>query len=113
MDREIIEEVSRVKGFEDIKKTDEKEALEKGLLLYIDEEVVSRYIEKVTNLCINKSLIEKYGKELKVVYTPLNGTGNKPVRRVLKELGFEHVFVVPEQELPIRIFHSRLSQSGG
>ncbi|NLU36056.1 MAG: phospho-sugar mutase [Clostridiales bacterium] len=100
MDREIIEEVSRVKGFEDIKKTDEKEALEKGLLLYIDEEVVSRYIEKVTNLCINKSLIEKYGKELKVVYTPLNGTGNKPVRRVLKELGFEHVFVVPEQELP-------------
>ena len=100
IDREIIEEVSRVKGFEDIKKTDEKEALEKGLLLYIDEEVVSRYIEKVTNLCINKSLIEKYGKELKVVYTPLNGTGNKPVRRVLKELGFEHVFVVPEQELP-------------
>jgi len=100
MDKEIIEEVSRVKGFEDIRKIDEDEALNRGLLVYIGEEVVSKYIERVKNLCINRSIVEKYGKELKVVYTPLNGTGNKPVRRVLKELGFENVYVVPEQELP-------------
>ena len=79
---------------------DENEALDKGSLVYIGEEIVTKYIERVKDLCINKDLVKEQGKDLKIIYTPLNGTGNKPVRRVLKELGFQHVSVVPQQELP-------------
>lgn len=100
MDSEIINEVSQVKGFEAIRKMDENEALDKGLLVYIGKEIVTKYIERVKDLCINKDLVKEQGKDLKIIYTPLNGTGNKPVRRVLKELGFQHVSVVPQQELP-------------
>ncbi len=100
MDSEIIGEVSQVKGFESIHKMSEREALDKGLLTYIGDEVVSKYIEKVKGLCINKSLVEKQGKDLRIIYTPLHGTGNKPVRQVLQQLGFQHVSVVPQQELP-------------
>ncbi len=78
----------------------EEEAVSKGLLEYIGEEVVAKYIEKVKGLCINKELLKEQGRTLKVIYTPIHGTGNKPVRRVLKELGFEQVAVVPEQEFP-------------
>lgn len=100
MDGDIIREVSQVEGFEAIRTMDEEAALEKGLLFYIGEEVVSRYIEKVKELCTNKSLVEKQGRDFKIIYTPIHGSGNKPVRRVLKELGFQQVSVVPEQEMP-------------
>ncbi|HHY83694.1 MAG TPA: phospho-sugar mutase [Clostridiales bacterium] len=100
LDNEIISEVNQVKNFEDIKNMTEGQALDQGLLRYIGEEVVDRYVERVKSLCINKDLVQKEGMELKVIYTPIHGSGNKPVRRVLKELGFEKVSVVPEQEMP-------------
>ncbi|NLC44103.1 MAG: phospho-sugar mutase [Clostridiales bacterium] len=96
----VIAEISEVGGFGGIKTMTEKDALNQNLLHYIGEEVLSKYIEKVKALCINKSLVKKVGKELKLIYTPIHGSGNKPVRRVLKELGFEQVQVVSEQELP-------------
>jgi phosphoglucomutase len=100
MDGEIIREVNQVEGFEAIRTMDEKDALEKGLLRYIGDEVVSKYIERVKELCINKELVEREGRDFKIVYTPIHGSGNKPVRRVLKELGFSQVSVVSEQEMP-------------
>ncbi|MGI6570213.1 MAG: phospho-sugar mutase [Caldicoprobacterales bacterium] len=100
LDKEIIQEVNRVESFEDIRMMTRQQALEQGLLHYIGDEIISRYVERVKDLCINKSLTEKEGRNLRVVYTPLHGSGNKPVRRVLKELGFEQVVVVPEQEMP-------------
>lgn len=66
----------------------------------IGKEIDDRYMEELKKLVLNPEIIKQESKELKIVYTPLHGTGNLPVRRVLKELGFEHVYVVPEQELP-------------
>ena len=76
----------------------------------IGQEVADRFIERVKSLSINKQLIKEMGNQLKIVYTPLHGTGNKPVRRVLKELGFGNVMVVPEQEMPDRFSHCEVSQ---
>ena len=79
---------------------DEKEALEKGLLKIIGKkEVDDDYTAMIKSLSVRPELLEKRGKDLNIVYTPLHGSGNVPVRRVLKELGI-HVTVVPEQELP-------------
>lgn len=96
----IITAVNAIDKFEDIKTIAEGEAIEKGLLSYISEEVDKVYIEKVKALSIRKELVEKYAKDLKIIYTPIHGSGNVPVRRVLSELGYEHVKVVKEQELP-------------
>ena len=96
----VIAEIAESGGFDGLRTMTEQEALDQNLLHYIGEEVLSKYIEKVKSLCIDKALAAKEGKELKVIYTPIHGSGNKPVRRVLKELGFEDVQVVPEQELP-------------
>jgi len=97
---EIIREINAVERFEQIAIMDQKEAEEKGLFHLIGEDVLKKYIERVKNLCINPELVKEWGKDLKIIYTPIHGSGNKPVRRVLKEVGFEHVTVVPEQELP-------------
>ena len=64
---------------------------------------------ELKKLILNQDAIDKYGKDLKIVYTPLHGTGNIPVRRILKEIGFENVYVVPEQELPDGEFPKLLS----
>ena len=66
----------------------------------IGKEIDDEYIEELKKLVLNKEIIKEEGKKLKIVYTPLHGTGNIPVRRILKELGFENVYVVPEQEKP-------------
>ena len=80
---------------------DEKEALEKGLLVIIgDKEVDDAYIRMVLSLCVRPELMRQEGDRLKIVYTPLHGSGNVPVRRALKEAGISQVAVVPEQELP-------------
>ena len=100
MDNEIINEVNKVNNFEEIKTVAEQVARDNGLLQIIGEEVLSKYIQRVKDLCIDKDMVAEKGKDLKVIYTPIHGSGNKPVRRVLKELGFEHVTVVPEQEMP-------------
>ena len=87
-------------GYGDARPMDEKEAREKGLLITIPAEVDDAYIAAVEKLAVNPELTREMGKTLKIVYTPLHGSGNIPVRRVLREIGVENVFVVPEQELP-------------
>ncbi|WP_125153161.1 phospho-sugar mutase [Clostridium rectalis] len=92
----ITENINNIESFNDIKKISEKEAKEKGLLKVIGREIDREYIEKVKSL----SLRDNIDKDIKIVYTPLNGTGNIPVRTVLKERGFTNIIVVPEQENP-------------
>jgi len=97
-DKEIIREVNAITDFAATKTMDKEEALKKGLLTIIGKEVDDKYIESLKKLVINP--ISEEGRELRIVYTPLHGTGNIPVRRILNELGFRNVYVVPQQELP-------------
>lgn len=83
-----------------VKTMEEKEAREKGLLAAIGPEIDDLYMEELKKQSIHPEVIKDMAKDIKIVYTPLHGTGNLPVRRVLKELGFENVYVVPEQEKP-------------
>ena len=99
-DQGIMAEVKAITDFADTKTMDMVEAKEKGLLVTIGSEVDDAYMGELKKLILNQDAIDKYGKDLKIVYTPLHGTGNIPVRRILKEIGFENVYVVPEQELP-------------
>ena len=75
-------------------------AKEKGLLLYLNEKIDNAYIEEVKKQSLRRDIVNKVSDEFKIVFTPLHGTGNKPVRRVLTEIGFKNVIVVPEQEQP-------------
>ncbi len=70
------------------------------MLKIIGENIYLSYIDKIKNLTMRKDLVEKYANDLKIIYTPIHGSGNIPVRRVLKELGYDNVFVVAEQEMP-------------
>ena len=99
-DQGIMAEVKAITDFADTKTMDMVEAKKKGLLVTIGSEVDDAYMGELKKLILNQDAIDKYGKDLKIVYTPLHGTGNIPVRRILKEIGFENVYVVPEQELP-------------
>ena len=99
-DEEIITEVNRVTDYVSVKSITEEEAKQKGLLEYIGKEMDDRYMEVLKQLVLSEDAIKNQAKSLKIVYTPLHGTGNIPVRRILKELGFEQVWVVKEQELP-------------
>ena len=96
----IINEVNNIKSFDEIKTISKEEAIRDNLLTYVGEEVDKAYLEQVKSLTIRRELVEKNAKDLKVIYTPIHGTGNIPVRRVLNELGYEQVQVVKEQELP-------------
>lgn len=96
----VISCVNAISDFSMIKSISEEEAINKGLLNYIGEDVDKAYIEKVKGLTIRKELVKNNAKDLKIIYTPIHGSGNIPVRRVLKELGYEGVKVVKEQELP-------------
>ena len=99
-DQGIMAEVKAITDFADTKTMDMVEAKMKGLVVTIGSEVDDAYMGELKKLILNQDAIDKYGKDLKIVYTPLHGTGNIPVRRILKEIGFENVYVVPEQELP-------------
>lgn len=99
-DKLIIGEVNKIKDYAEIKRTSEAEAKSKGLLKIIGAEIDDAYIGELKKLILNADAIQSVAKDLKIVYTPLNGTGNVPVRRILRELGFEKVWVVPEQEMP-------------
>lgn len=99
-DKNILAEVARVTEFSQVKTMAEEEAKSRGLLQMIGEEIDDLYMEQLKKQSIHPELIPEAAKDMKIVYTPLHGTGNLPVRRVLKELGFEHVYVVKEQELP-------------
>ncbi|ASW42639.1 phospho-sugar mutase [Clostridium isatidis] len=96
----IINEVNKVTDFSLIKTISEEKALDNNLLVYIGEDVDKAYIDAVKSLTIRKKLVEENARDLKVIYSPIHGSGNMPVRRVLKELGYENVQVVKEQELP-------------
>lgn len=93
---QIAGHMDEIVNFEDIKSIPFEEALESGLANYIDASVEEDYYQEVLNLTIN----EDVDKSIKVGYTPLNGTGNIPVREILKRRGFENIFVVKEQEFP-------------
>lgn len=97
---DIYSSICAINDFSQVKCMDLKDAESKGLLKIIGEDVDKTYIDKVKALTIRKELVEKHADELKIVYTPIHGSGNIPVRRVLKELGYEHVFIVKEQEMP-------------
>ena len=100
VDKGIMDEVKAVTDFSTIKDMDIEDAKKAGLYTEVGKEVDDCYIEELKKLVLNKDVIAKVQKDLKIVYTPLHGTGNLPVQRILKEIGFENVYVVPEQEKP-------------
>ena len=93
-------EVKSISDWNTVKTMDKAEAEKAGLFQVIGKEVDDAYMSELKKQVIHMDAIEKEGKNLKIVYTPLHGTGNIPARRILKELGFENVYVVKEQELP-------------
>lgn len=99
-DKNILAEVAKVTEFSQVKTTDRQTALQQGLYQTIGSEIDDLYMIQLKKQSIHPELIQKAAGDIRIVYTPLHGTGNLPVRRVLKELGFEHVYVVKEQELP-------------
>ena len=99
-DKEIIEKVRAKKDFKEIKTISKEEAVKKGLFNIIGKEIDDKYIDTLKKLVLNPEIVKEQGKKLKIVYTPLHGTGNTVASRLLKELGFENVYVVPEQEKP-------------
>ena len=99
-DKEIIAEVNAVTDLSTIKTMEEEQAKSEGLYHTIGEEIDKRYIEELKKLVVNQKAIDETQKDIKIVYTPLHGTGNIPVQTILKELGFENVYVVKEQAEP-------------
>lgn len=99
-DKGIMDEVKEVTDYDAVKTMEKQAAQEAGLYIAIGAEIDDAYISELKKQVLHMDAIEKMSKELKIVYSPLHGTGNLPVRRVLKELGFENVYVVKEQELP-------------
>ena len=99
-DKQIIEEVNKVKDYKDIQTINIEEAKKNGLYNQIGEEIDNKYMEELKKIILNPDVIQKQASNIKIVYTPLHGTGNIPVQRILKELGFKNVYVVPEQEKP-------------
>lgn len=90
--------IQKVDYFTGIKSMDFDKALESGMIEYIGEDVIEEFLDEVQKQCINPEICKNAG--LKVIYTPLNGTGNKPVRKILDRIGIKDVYVVPEQEMP-------------
>ena len=99
-DSGIMGEVKSISDWNTVKTMDKAEAEKAGLFQVIGKEVDDAYMAELKKQVLHMDAIEAEGKNLKIVYTPLHGTGNIPARRILKELGFENVYVVKEQELP-------------
>ena len=99
-DKEIIAEVNNVTDLSTIKTMEKKEAVKNGLYHTIGKEIDDKYIAELKKLVVNSDAIKEMQKDIKIVYTPLHGTGNIPVQRILKEIGFENVYIVKEQEKP-------------
>ena len=98
-DKQIIEEVKNIKNYSEIKSMNKEDAINSNLYHVIGNEIDDKYIEALKKQILNPEVIKRQ-KDLKIVYTPLHGTGNVPVRRILKEIGFENINVVKEQEMP-------------
>lgn len=99
-DNGIMSEVKAVIDYSTVKTMDKIEAMEAGLYEVIGAEIDDAYIAELKKQVIREDCIKQVADQIKIVYTPLHGTGNIPARRVLKEIGFDNVYVVPEQELP-------------
>ena len=99
-DKEIIGEVNAVTDYHDVKTMDKEEAKKAGLYIVIGSEIDDAYMAELKKQIIHPEVIKEMADDIRIVYTPFHGTGNVPVRRILSELGFKHVYVVPEQELP-------------
>lgn len=99
-DKEIIAEVQKVTDYDEVRTMDKNDAISQGLYRVIGSEVDDAFMEELKKQIVHPEVIREMADEIKIVYTPFHGTGNLPVRRILKELGFKQVFVVPEQELP-------------
>ena len=97
---ESMEKVRNVKDFSEIKSISKEEAIEKGLLNIVGTEMDEKYIKVLKEHILNPEIMKEQGKKLKVVYTPLHGTGNTIAEKLLKELGMQNVYVVPEQKDP-------------
>ena len=96
----ILSYINDIDIFEDVHTTDFMQAVSDSLIVMIGDEVDGAYLEKVKERSINSGLVSEISKDLKIVYTPIHGTGNIPVRKILKMIGAENVYVVPEQEEP-------------
>ena len=99
-DKDIINKVRAISDFKEIKTMEKEDAIKAGLFNIIGKEMDDKYIETLKGKILNSDIIKEQGKELKIVYTPLHGTGNTIAERLLKELGFKNVYVVPEQAKP-------------
>ncbi|WP_010247408.1 phospho-sugar mutase [Acetivibrio cellulolyticus] len=101
---QVLEFMNKIEDITSVTFIEKNEAIEKGLLNIIGKEVDDAYIAMLKGLSVNPDLAKSIGENFKIVYTPLHGSGNKPVRRVLDEIGFKNVLVVKEQELPDKNF---------
>ena len=99
-DKEIIGKVRAVKDYAEIKMISKEEAMKKGLFNIVGQEMDDKYINTVKSLVLNPKIVKEQGKNLKVVYTPLHGTGSTVAERLLKEIGIENLYVVQEQREP-------------
>lgn len=99
-DKEIITEVKNVTDYHEVKTMSKEDAMKAGLYEVIGAEIDDAYMEELKKQIIHPDVITEMADDIRIVYSPFHGTGNVPVRRVLSELGFKHVYVVPEQELP-------------
>ena len=99
-DKLIIEEVNKVEKYEDVLTMPKEDAMLKGLYNVIGKEIDDTYIEELKKLVLNPEAIKQVAQDIRIVYTPLHGTGRVLVKRILGELGFKNVYVVPEQEMP-------------
>ena len=99
-DKDIIAKVRAVAEYSEIKEISKEEAIEKGLFNLVGTEMDDKYINTLKSLILNPEIVKEQGKNLKVVYTPLHGTGNTVAERLLKEIGIQNLYVVPEQKEP-------------
>ena len=100
VDKGIIEEVNKIEDYSEIKTINKEEAINNKLYNVISKEIDDKYMEALKSQVLNPEVIKEQQKNIKIVYTPLHGTGNLPVQRILDEIGFENVYIVPEQEKP-------------
>lgn len=96
----VLEEINGITDITQVKAMDKEQAIQQGLLQMIGKEIDDEYMACLKTLSIQPDLVKQVADSFKIVYTPLHGTGNKPVRRILEETGFKHVLVVKEQEQP-------------
>ena len=100
VDKDIITEVRTIENYSDIKSIDKETAISQGLFNIVGKEMDDKYIDTIKKHVLNPEVVREQGKELKVVYTPLHGTGTRLIKRVFEELGFKNLYIVPEQAEP-------------